>query len=97
VTRTSHIVMIPPNRHSADQKVRYCRIARRGGRLLISQQKQFPELCSGSAVVTASTALTTHARRQIPQPVSRECRSTAGRRIAERISSDNPVSVAKTA
>jgi hypothetical protein len=53
VVLTSHIVVIPPNGHSADEKVTYCCIARRGGRLLISQQ-----LASGSAVVTAVKAPT---------------------------------------
>jgi hypothetical protein len=44
VTALSRIVVIPPTRHTADEKVRYCRIAGRGGCLLILQQNQFSHL-----------------------------------------------------
>jgi hypothetical protein len=81
VTR-SPIVAIPPNRHSADEKVRYCRITRRGGRLLISQQKQFPQPCSGNAGVVA---LTEPDRGQSPWSARGGRSSVAIQQIGERV------------
>jgi hypothetical protein len=60
VIAASHIVIAPPIGHTADEKVRYCRIGRRGGCLLILQQNQYPQHCPRRPRVTAwSAALST--------------------------------------